>query len=228
MKETTTRYLLLRIYSNDELRDYLTDMMSKGWIICKCKGNLITFCRQTIKDARLEVVTTECTKPDPDDDEQVNEYIDIALKRGWQLLCIGDFESLVPMRRRLYFYSCDPAAERFEPDEVIDFQYACRARSSTIRWIVIWSIMAAASSVSSGMFMHDYGLSPVLLFMDLSLLALLAASIQLYLDRNKLYWAVIKEQPRESGTYLPLRKHENFMLAAMGCLLLSLALLLLS
>ena len=33
MKETTTRYLFLRIYSNDELRDYLTDMMGKGWII---------------------------------------------------------------------------------------------------------------------------------------------------------------------------------------------------
>lgn len=224
MKETTTKYLLLRIYSNDELCDYLTDMLNQGWVIDKCRGNLITFRRQAINNARLAVVTTECTKPNPNEDEQVTEYISIALKKGWQLLCIGDFESLIPMRRRLYFYTCDADATPFDPDEVIDFQYACRARSSTIRWIVTWSILALAVSLSTGMFMAAYGLSLVLLLMDASLWALVIASIRLYLDRKKLYWAVIKNQSQSPGSYIPLRKREGFMIAAMGWLLLSILL----
>ena len=95
-EKTTMRYLYLRIYSNEELQAYLSKMLEAGWAITKTKGNFLFFRRHQLKNARLCVVSTECTDRSPKYDDQVNEYIDIALRLGWQLLCIGDYESVLP------------------------------------------------------------------------------------------------------------------------------------
>ena len=72
------RYLFLRIYGNDELCAYLTNMLERGWIIDHGRGNFLFFRKQRLPDARLAVVSTECTKRLPTDDEQVDESIGIA------------------------------------------------------------------------------------------------------------------------------------------------------
>lgn len=85
-------------------------MLEQGWVIHHCKGNFLFFQRRPLPRARLLAITTECTQRDPKGDEQVDEYIQIALGKKWQLLCIGDLESVLPARRRLYFYTQDPDA----------------------------------------------------------------------------------------------------------------------
>ena len=39
--KTTMRYLYLRIYSNDELQAYLSEMLAEGWAIEKTHGNFL-------------------------------------------------------------------------------------------------------------------------------------------------------------------------------------------
>lgn len=142
---TTLRHLFLRIYSNGELGQYLSAMLEQGWVIHHCKGNFLFFQRRPLPRARLLAVTTECTQRDPKGDEQVDEYIQIALGKKWQLLCIGDLESVLPARRRLYFYTQDPDAVALEPDTVIDFQYAHRAYHTTLRWWIVWTVLLLAA-----------------------------------------------------------------------------------
>ena len=68
-------------YSNGELCQYLTDMLGKGWIIQHCRGNFLFFQRRSLPKARLLTATTECTQRNPIGDEQVDEYIQIALRK---------------------------------------------------------------------------------------------------------------------------------------------------
>ena len=228
MADTTARYLFLRIYSNDELRDYLTGMLAQGWVIDHCKGNLLFFRKQVLKNARLMVVTTECTKRVPVGDEQVDEYIDIAKRSGWQLLCIGDFESVIPMRRRLYFYTKEPDAAPLPPDETIDFQYACRARGSTLRWMLIWSLLAVAASLSTGLFMAADGLHATLILIDAPLVALAVCSGFLFFNRRALYRFVTSGTPMHADVPHALRRWETRMTAALAALFAGVLLLLFS
>lgn len=225
---TVMRYVFLRIYSNDELQSLLTELMEQGLVIDHCKGNFLFFRKRRIKGARLCVVTTECSKPSAKDDEQVAEYIDIARKQGWQLLCVGDYESLLPMRRRLYFYTCDPAVEPLEPDEAIDFQNAYRAYHATAKWTAAWILLAAAALVSTVPFMLMDGLHLSLVILDAALLAVSAAAMLLCFDRKRLYDHVTRSKPFPKDSYLRLRKRETFMLRAMAAVLAGMALLLLA
>lgn len=224
----TLRYVFLRIYSNNELQSLLTEIMEQGLIIDYCKGNFLFFRKQRIKGARLCVVSTECSKPSPKNDEQVTEYIDIARKQGWELLCIGDYESLLPMRRRLYFYTCDPTVKPLEPDVVIDFQYAYRAYHSTAKWTAVWILLAAAALVSTVPFMLADGLHLSMVILDGALLMVSAAAMLLCFDRKRLYDHITKSKPFPDNSYLRLRKRENLMLGAMAAVLAGMVLLLLA
>lgn len=227
-KGTVLRYVFLRIYSNDELLRFLTKLLREGLVIDHCRGNFLFFRRQELKKARLCVVTTECSKPSPQEDEQVMEYIDIALKQGWQLLCIGDYESLLPMRRRLYFYTCDPRVAPLEPDEAIDFQNAYRAYHSTAKWTAAWTLLAAAALVSTVLFMLADGLHLSLLVLDAALLAVAAGAMMLCFDRKRLYDHVTKKKPLPGDSDVSLRRRERFMLGAMAAVLAGMVLLLLA
>lgn len=226
MADTTTRYLFLRIYGNDELCAYLTGMLEQGWVIDHCKGNFLFFRKQRIPNARLAVVSTECTKRMPKGDEQVEESIAIARKKGWQLLCIGDFESLMPVRRRLYFYTQDSEVKPLNPDAAIDFQYARRAYHTTIRWSVIWALLSAAALASTLPFMQLDGLHPVLLLLDAALLALTASSVFLFRNRRAFYLHVTKGMALPPNSLRLLRRWENRMAASLAALFGGLILLL--
>lgn len=227
-KGTALRYVFLRIYSNDELQRFLTKLMKEGLVIDHCRGNFLFFRRQQMKKARLCVVTTDCSKPSPQEDEQVIEYIDIAKAKGWQLLCIGDYESLLPMRRRLYFYTCDPKVKPLEPDEAIDFQNAYRAYHSTAKWTAAWILLAAAALVSTVLFMLADGLHLSLALLDAALLAVAAGEMMLCFDRKKLYDHVTKKKPFPKDSDIALRKRERFMMGAMGVALAAILILLLA
>lgn len=224
----TMRYVFLRIYSNGELQSLLTALLEQGLVIDHCKGNFLFFRKQRLKGARLCVVTTECSKPSARDDEQVSEYIDIARKSGWQLLCIGDYESLLPMRRRLYFYTCDPTVGPLEPDEAIDFQNAYRAYHSTAKWTAAWILLTAAALASTVPFMLADGLHLSMLLLDAALLSVSAGAMILCFDRKKLYDHVTKKKPFAGDSFLNLRKRENFMIGSMVGVLAGMVLLLLA
>lgn len=225
-KGSALRYVFLRIYSNDELQRFLTKLLREGLVIDHCRGNFLFFRRQQLKKARLCVVTTECSKPSAQEDEQVAEYIDIAQKQGWQLLCVGDYESLLPMRRRLYFYTCDSKVKPLEPDEAIDFQNAYRAYHSTAKWTAAWTLLAAAALVSTVLFMLADGLHPLLALLDTALLAVAAGAMMLCFDRKKLYDHVTKQKPFPADSDTALRRRERFMLGAMTAALAAMLLLL--
>lgn len=222
------RYFFLRIYSNFELQNALGDMLERGWVIDHCRGNFLFFRKQRLKNARLCVVSSECTKRVPKGDEQIDEQIEIALRRGWQLLCIGDFESVIPMRRRLYFYTQEPATAPLEPDETIDFQNAHRAFRSTRRWMILWTLLAAAALMSTAPFMLEDGAHAALIVIDLALLAASAAAFPLFFSRRALYRHVTRQEPLIEGSHRTLRRRESFMAAALAALLLGIALLLFS
>jgi len=220
------RYVFLRIYSNDELRDFLSDMLESGWVLDRCRGNLLFFRKQRLRDARLCVISSECTGKTPEGDEQIDEHIRIALGQGWQLLCIGDIESVIPVRRRLYFYTRDPAAAATEPDEAIDFQYAYRAYRSTRRWVFLWTPLTAAALASMITFMLQNGPHAVLIWIGLALLAISAGAVPLFFSRRALYRHVTRSLPLPADSHRTLHRRESFMAAGLAALLLGAVLLL--
>ena len=224
--KTTMRYLYLRIYSNDELQAYLSEMLAEGWAIEKTHGNFLFFRRHQLKDARLCVVTTECTDRSPKYDDQVNEYIEIALRLGWQLLCIGDYESVLPMRRRLYFYTCDPDVEPLEPDEAIDFQNGYRAGRSTRKWRIGWLLLALAALLTTIPFMAVDGISLPLLLIDGALLSAALAAHRLAKNRNALYLHVTEGLPLTLAAPNVLRRLEDYLTASLTALLIGMFMLL--
>lgn len=228
MADTSMRYLLLRIYGNDELCTYLAGMLEQGWVIDHCRGNLLFFRKQRLPNARLAVASVECTKRLPKDDEQVDEFIGIALRQGWQLLCVGDFESLLPVRRRLYFYTQDSQAKPLEADEAVDFQYARRAYYTAMRWLVIWALLAAAALASTLPFMLLFGWYPALLLIDGSLLSLVLSSAFLLFNRRALYRHVIEGIPLPPNSLPQLRGWETCMAVSLAALFTGLLMLLLS
>ncbi len=223
-KNSTIRYLLLRLYSNNELETYLYHEMQHGWIIDHCRGNFFHFRRNTIKNARLCVATTECTKAISDNDDQVNEFIEIALRKGWQLLCVGDFESLVPMRRRLYFYTNDQEVAPLEGDAIIDFQNAHRAHCSTLKWTMLWTFFCIAALVTTIPFMLETGFQILLLLLNVSLLFSALSSAILFINRRQLYRHVAYDKPISSNNARLFIKLERVMLYALSfvgvCILL--------
>ena len=214
-ENATVKYLFLRIYSNDELQAYLSDMLQKGWVIDHCKGNFLFFRKQRITGARLCVTTTECNLRVPKGDEQVDETIEIAKKKGWQLLCIGDVESVLPMRRRIYLYTQDDNAQPIEPDEVIDFQYGYRAYHSTLRLTIFWALLCAAALWSTISFMLLDGVHFAFLVIDASALTIALSSLLLFLDRKALYQCIVEETPPKGDAYLRLRSRETLMIGGL-------------
>lgn len=227
-EKTTMRYLYLRIYSNEELQAYLSKMLEAGWAITKTKGNFLFFRRHQLKNARLCVVSTECTDRSPEYDDQVNEYIDIALRLGWQLLCIGDYESVLPMRRRLYFYTCDPDVAPLEPDEAIDFNNGYRAGKETRKWKWSWLLLCIAAWLTTIPFMLQGGFALPLVLVDGALASAAAAAHRLAEDRQKLYRSVTEGIPYEMKDPSVLRRKENHLTASLAVLLLGMLLLLAS
>ncbi|HOG00458.1 MAG TPA: hypothetical protein PKW29_05040 [Clostridia bacterium] len=226
MADTTMRYMFLRIYSNGELQNALGEMLEKGWVPDRCKGNFLFFRKQRLPDARLMVVSTECSGRTPKGDKQIDEYIEIALRKGWQLLCIGDIESVIPVRRRLFFYTRDPEAAPLEPDEAIDFQYAYRAYHSTLRWAILWTLLAAATLASTILFMRQDGARFVLILIDLALLAISVCSYPLFLSRRTLYRHVTRQAPLPADSHRTLHRRETSLAVALAALLLGVGLLL--
>lgn len=226
LAETTMRYVFLRIYSNDELRDFLTDMLEADWVLERCKGNFLFFRKRRLKNARLGIVSSEGTKRTAKGDEQIGENIEIALKKGWQLLCIGDIESVIPLRRRLYFFTQDPAAVPLEPDEVIDFQYAHRAYHATLRWAILWTLLAAAALVSTTLFMLHDGVYFVLILIDSALVALSFGAFPLFFSRRARYRHVTRQTPMPAAAHRILHRRETFLALALAALLAGVCLLL--
>lgn len=228
MADTCMRYLFLRIYGNDELHAYLTGMLEQGWGIDHCRGNFLFFRKQQRCNGRISVVSTECTQRLPQGDEQIEESVEIARRKGWQLLCIGDFESLVPVRRRLYFYTQDPAAQPIGSDTAIDFQYARRAHHTTLRWVVTWTLLLSAALVTTLPFMLLDGLHPILLLLNAALFSLTASSFFLFFNRRALYLNVTKGNPLPQSSLHRLRTWESCMAASLAVLFFCLILLFMS
>lgn len=224
-KNTTLRYIFLRIYSNNELQSFLTELLGQGLVIDHCRGNFLFFRNQQMTNARLHVATTECSKPSAVDDEQVTEYINIAQKKGWQLLCIGDYESLLPMRRRLYFYTFDNTVEPLELDDAINFQNAHRAFHSTLKWTIAWFLLDVLVLISTISFMLTYGPNLAMLFLDISLLSVLVTTMLLCFNRKKFYDHVNKGKPFLTNSFHALRKRENLMLYAMVAVIIGMLLI---
>ena len=224
---TPLRHLFLRIYSNGELGQYLSAMLEQGWVIHHCKGNFLFFQRRPLPRARLLAITTECTQRDPKGDEQVDEYIQIALGKKWQLLCIGDLESVLPARRRLYFYTQDPDAVALEPDTVIDFQYAHRAYHTTLRWWIVWTVLLLAALLTTIPFMAYVGPQPPFLLIDAALLILTVSACVLFWDRRGLYRHVTRQTPWANRDLKRFRRWESILAGSLFALLVGLVWLLL-
>ena len=158
----------------------------------------------------------------------MQEYLDIAKRKGWQLLCVGDYESLLPMRRRLYFYTCDDLAQPLEQDEAADFQNAYRAYHASLRSSVAWVLLAALGLVATVPFMLADGLNFAMPVLDAALLVSACAAMTLHLNRRTLYRSVMKKMPLPEDLGLRLRRCENLRLWSMGAVLAGMVLLLLS
>lgn len=155
-------------------------------------------------------------------------YLDIAKRKGWQLLCVGDYESLLPMRRRLYFYTCDDHAQPLEQDEAADFQNAYRAYHASLRSSVAWVLLAALGLVATVPFMLADGLNFAMPVLDAALLVSACAAMTLHLNRRTLYRSVTKKTPLPEDLGLRLRRCESLRLWSMGAVLAGMVLLLLS
>ena len=227
-EKTSLRYVFLRLYSNDELLEFLTRQLNDGLVLDHCKGNFFFFRRWNLKNARLCVISAACSKPKAEQDDEILEYLDIAKKKGWQLLCVGDYESLLPMRRRLYFYTCEDGVEPLEQDEAADFQNAYRAYHSTLRSSIAWVLLAALGLVGTVPFMLSDGLNLAMPVLDAALLSSACAAMTLHLNRRTLYRHVTKDAPMPPDHYLRLRRCERFRLGSMGAVLAGMLLLLFS
>lgn len=193
-EKTSLRYVFFRLYSNDELLDFLKEQLKNGLVLDHCKGNFFFFRRWQLQNARLCVISIPCSKPRVEDDDEVQEYLDIAKRKGWQLLCVGDYESLLPMRRRLYFYTCDDRAQPLEQDEAADFQNAYRAYHASLRSSVAWVLLAALGLVATVPFMLADGLNFAMPVLDAALLVSACAAMTLHLNRRTLYRSVTKKR----------------------------------
>ena len=174
------------------------------------------------------MVSIPCSKLRTEDDDEVQEYLDIAKRKGWQLLCVGDYESLLPMRRRLYFYTCDDRVQPLEQDEAADFQNAYRAYHASLRSSVAWVLLAALGLVATVPFMLADGLNFAMPVLDAALLVSACAAMTLHLNRRTLYRSVTKTTPLPEDLGLRLRRCENLRLWSMGAVLAGMVLLLLS
>ena len=226
-EKTSLRYVFFRLYSNDELLNFLKEQLKNGLVLDHCKGNFFFFRRWQLQNARLCVISIPCSKPRVEDDDEVQEYLDIAKRKGWQLLCVGDYESLLPMRRRLYFYTCDDRAQPLEQDEAADFQNAYRAYHASLRSSVAWVLLAALGLVATVPFMLADGLNFAMPVLDAALLVSACAAMTLHLNRT-LYRSVTKKTPLPEDLGLRLRRCENLRLWSMGAVLAGMVLLLLS
>ena len=218
-EKTSLRYVFFRLYSNDELLDFLKEQLKNGLVLDHCKGNFFFFRRWQLQNARLCVISIPCSKPRVEDDDEVQEYLDIAKRKGWQLLCVGDYESLLPMRRRLYFYTCDDRAQPLEQDEAADFQNAYRAYHASLRSSVAWVLLAALGLVATVPFMLADGLNFAMPVLDAALLVSACAAMTLHLNRRTLYRSVTKKTPLPEDLGLRLRRCENLRLWSMGAVL---------
>lgn len=216
-EKTSLRYVFFRLYSNDELLDFLKEQLKNGLVLDHCKGNFFFFRRWQLQNARLCVISIPCSKPRVEDDDEVQEYLDIAKRKGWQLLCVGDYESLLPMRRRLYFYTCDDRAQPLEQDEAADFQNAYRAYHASLRSSVAWVLLAALGLVATVPFMLADGLNFAMPVLDAALLVSACAAMTLHLNRRTLYRRVTKKTPLPEDLGLrPAPAPENLRLWSMG------------
>ena len=227
-EKTSLRYVFFRLYSNDELLAFLKEQLKNGLVLDHCKGNFFFFRRWNLKNARLCVMSIPCSKLRAEDDDEVQEYLDIAKRKGWQLLCVGDYESLLPMRRRLYFYTCDDQAQPLEQDEAADFQNAYRAYHATLRSSIAWVLLAALGLVGTVPFMLADGLNFAMPVLDAALLASACAAMTLHLNRRTLYRSVTKNTPLREDLGLRLRRCENFRLWSMAAVFAGMVLLLVS
>ena len=76
-EKTSLRYVFFRLYSNDELLDFLKEQLKNGLVLDHCKGNFFFFRRWQLQNARLCVISIPCSKPRIEDDDEVQEYLDI-------------------------------------------------------------------------------------------------------------------------------------------------------
>ena len=76
-EKTSLRYVFFRLYSNDELLDFLKEQLKNGLVLDHCKGNFFFFRRWQLQNARLCVISIPCSKPRVEDDDEVQEYLDI-------------------------------------------------------------------------------------------------------------------------------------------------------
>lgn len=227
-EKTSLRYVFFRLYSNDELLAFLNRQLKDGFVLDHCKGNFFFFRRWNLKNARLCVISAACSKLHAEDDDEVQEYLDIARRKGWQLLCVGDYESLLPMRRRLYFYTCDDSVEPLEQDEAADFQNAYRAYHATLRSSIAWVLLAALGLVGTVPFMLADGWNLAMPVLDAALLASACAAMTLHLNRKTLYRSVTKNTPLPEDLAPRLRRCEKFRLWSMAAVLAGMVLLLVS
>ena len=81
-EKTSLRYVFFRLYSNDELLDFLKEQLKNGLVLDHCKGNFFFFRRWQLQNARLCVISIPCSKPRVEDDDEVQEYLGIAQAQG--------------------------------------------------------------------------------------------------------------------------------------------------
>ena len=72
-EKTSLRYVFFRLYSNDELLDFLKEQLKNGLVLDHCKGNFFFFRRWQLQNARLCVISIPCSKPRVEDDDEVQE-----------------------------------------------------------------------------------------------------------------------------------------------------------
>ncbi len=182
------RYLFLHNYGNHQLEAYLRKMVEKGYVLDHCRGNFLYFRELNMTDTKFLVLFLECTTRDIIHDDKLNETIDTMLDFGWQLLAIGDLENLIPLRRRLYFFSKDPDASvrqarklnLFEPQEL-----ARRSRKNAFRRCLLWLLLTPPALYSMG---TDFSAYPVLFSMiGCGLIAALIGSFTIWLLQHKKY-----------------------------------------
>lgn len=211
MKLNHLRYYFTRIYTNDEMDRILTSMFAEGLVLESCKGNYLFFKRKEMDKARMQTITIQSSGRIPDEDPDVKEYIQYALQQGWRLLCIGSVESLVPMRRRLYFFTQDATAAPMPPDASAGYFEANRAKSVTFRWILFWGMLMFAVLFTSVPFMTAEGIALPLLLLSVSLTVLTAVSVVMHFNRRAALQNVISGDDVPSFLTRRLRLLEKIM-----------------